>query len=548
MFKIPANTPISLQPLDKDGKALQIMRSWLVGMPGETLSCVGCHEDANSAPPGKRMKAMMKAPLKLTPFYGKARGFSYDREVQPVLDKYCVGCHSPQATHKPEVKALLKGSLRRFPTGNNADRLYREAGLPDFSRPSGSYDAVHPYVRRNGPEGDYHLLTPLEFHADTSPLIQMLEKGHHNVQLDKEAWDRLITWIDLNAPYSGTWSEVRSNKAHIKRRLELRKRYAGVAFNPEAILTPYKKVDNFVMPKPYDASKSVTVSGWPMTSEKAVDAQGDGASQAMDLGDDISLELVKIPSGTFVMGAVNESPMERPVSRVTIDKPFLMGAKEITLEQYRQFDPNYLNGVYDMHNKDQVHRGYYMNHMKFPVIRVSWEKANEYCTWLSNRIGKRVSLPTEAQWEWACRAGSDTPFSYGNLDVDFSQYANLADISKKYLAVSGVNPKPIRNPNRKQNYELKDERFNDRTLHLAPVGSYKANAWGLYDMHGNVAEWTCSDYKPYPYNGSKGECEKKVVRGGSWNDYPARATSSFRLGFPKWQQVYNVGFRIIVNE
>ena len=63
-------------------------------------------------------------------------------------------------------------------------------------------------MRRNGPEGDYHLLTPLEFHADTSELVQMLQKGHHNVQLDEEAWDRIITWIDLNAPYHGTWTEA----------------------------------------------------------------------------------------------------------------------------------------------------------------------------------------------------------------------------------------------------------------------------------------------------------------------------------------------------
>jgi formylglycine-generating enzyme required for sulfatase activity len=90
------------------------------------------------------------------------------------------------------------------------------------------------------------------------------------------------------------------------------------------------------------------------------------------------------------------------------------------------------------------------------------------------------------------------------------------------------------------------------SLHLAPVGTYKPNVWGLKDMHGNVDEWTLSDYVPYPYTDANGkgtaDSVKKVVRGGSWHDRPYRSTSSFRLGFPKWQQVYNTGFRVIVED
>jgi len=237
---------------------------------------------------------------------------------------------------------------------------------------------------------------------------------------------------------------------------------------------------------------------------------------------------------------------------VNIKEPFLMATTEVTLEQYRQFDPDHLNGVYDMHSKDQVLRGYYMNHMKFPVIRVSWEKANAFCAWLSKKTGKRVTLPTEAQWEWASRAGSATPFSYGDLDTDFARYANLADATIKELAVGGINPHPIPKPKDQYNYEPKEGRFCDKVLHLATVGYFKPNAWGLHDMHGNVAEWTRSDYKPYPYADTDGrnddEMIKKVVRGGSWHDRPILSTSSYRLGFPKWQQVYHVGFRVVVEK
>ena len=95
MFKVPANTPIAVQPLDADGRALQVMRSWYTAMPGETLSCVGCHEESNSAPPIRKSRGMaaLQAASEITPWHGPARGFSFAREVQPVLDKFCVGCH-----------------------------------------------------------------------------------------------------------------------------------------------------------------------------------------------------------------------------------------------------------------------------------------------------------------------------------------------------------------------------------------------------------------------------------------------------------------------
>jgi formylglycine-generating enzyme required for sulfatase activity len=120
------------------------------------------------------------------------------------------------------------------------------------------------------------------------------------------------------------------------------------------------------------------------------------------------------------------------------------------------------------------------------------------------------------------------------------------------MAVSGVNPKPINNPNPTVDFELKDPRSDDRTLHLAEVGKFEANPWGLHDMHGNAAEWTRSDYRPYPYDANDGRnsCKEgiKSVRGGSWHDRPFRSTSSYRLGFPAWQRVYHTGFRVVVEE
>jgi len=184
---------------------------------------------------------------------------------------------------------------------------------------------------------------------------------------------------------------------------------------------------------------------------------------------------------------------------------------------------------------------------------VSWDQAMAFCQWLSKRTGKKVVLPTEAQWEWACRAGSATPMFYGGLDSDFSTFANLADASLSKLAVSGVDPQPIANPDKFWDFVPKEARFNDGVLHLAPVGKYQPNAWGLQNTIGNVAEWTMDDYRLYPYqpqtaSACVGAGMRKAVRGGSWSDRPKESRASARWDYPQWQQVYNVGFRIVVVE
>ncbi|MBT3194790.1 MAG: SUMF1/EgtB/PvdO family nonheme iron enzyme, partial [Verrucomicrobia bacterium] len=516
-------------------------------MPGEMLSCIGCHESRDMAPPMKAATAFRRAPSTPEPFYGPMRGFSFAREVQPVLDAYCISCHDGSRemdANGRDKQGRYTAANRIIGTGRSPTKTFREAGIPDLRNPKKAYEAIHPFLRRNGPEGDYHLLTPLEFHANTSELFQMLEKGHHNVNLDAEAWDRLQTWADLNVPRVGTWSEARKDRIPIiERRIELAREYGGVDYNPEEIVPEAKQEITPIVAEPLPQRSEVDVQ------KSVVEAAAVEVSE-LDLGNGVAMKLVTVPAGEFSMGSNDETPVEQPVSRVQIDKPYQMGAMEVTLRQYRQFDPDYLNGVYDMHYKDQVKRGYYMNDMDFPVIRVSWQRAQAFCEWLSKQSGRTVSLPTEAQWEWACRAGTTTPLSYGDLASNFSRKANLSDVTVRQMAVRGVNPRPIQNPDPEWDFKLKDARSNDGALHLAEVGSYEPNAWGLYDMHGNVAEWTQSDYTPYPYRDSDGRnddrAERKVVRGGSWHDRPYRATATFRLGFPKWQRVYNTGFRVVV--
>ncbi|MBN8461170.1 MAG: hypothetical protein J0M04_25380, partial [Verrucomicrobia bacterium] len=229
-FRVPANTPITVQPLDDQGQALQLMRSWMTAMPGEALSCVGCHDSQNSTPPAGIHLALTKPPAEIRPWYGPERGFSFVREVQPVLDRHCAACHDGGNApgHAPP-------DLRAAPPVHPAAT---DPGYNNGTHFSPSYMALRSYVRGHTIESDLHILTPGEFSADTTELIQLLRAGHQGVNLTAEDWDRLITWIDLNTPAHGTWTEiVGPEKVNTQRdrRREMLARYANRSDDPEAI-------------------------------------------------------------------------------------------------------------------------------------------------------------------------------------------------------------------------------------------------------------------------------------------------------------------------
>jgi hypothetical protein len=196
MFRVPANTPVFVQPLDAEGKAQQLMRSWYTAMPGETASCVGCHDRQNSGPPAATPLRRPASPLWIiAPWNGPARGFSFDREVQPVLDRRCVGCH--------DGKGAPRRGFGRHPIDLRAKQLH-----PDYA---GDYSPAYMSCRSTfaapATRPTYHMAVPAEYEADTSPLVQMLKKGHYNVRLTRDEWERLYTWIDFNVPYPANWRE-----------------------------------------------------------------------------------------------------------------------------------------------------------------------------------------------------------------------------------------------------------------------------------------------------------------------------------------------------
>jgi len=571
-FLIPANTPISIQPLDNEGKALQLMRSWMTAMPGETVTCAGCHERQNTAPPIRQTMALAQRPAKIKPWYGPMRGFAYAREIQPVIDRHCVACHdgtkkgsglfcAPHPSGRPGKRVLTPFSC---PDLRGSERIsdYRIHGMAAMGgRFSVGYAELSRFVRRPGLESDYHLLAPMEFHADTTQLVQMLAKGHYGVKLDAEAWDRLVTWIDLNCPYHGTWGEdVGDPGPQRQRRRELLKRYGNVDDDPEAIPEPdpnslYSGPIDPVLPDvPSDVTASnVHCPNWPFDTAEAgrrQEAAGPVRQQAIDLGDGLTVQLVLIPAGEFIMGSACGDRDERPPKKVQIERPFWMGACEVTNRQYAQFDPQHDSHFESMLSACHGVHGHPVNRPEQPVVRVSWVQAMAFCRWLSAKTGQRLSLPTEAQWEYACRAGTATPMHYGDLDSDFSPFANMADAKLSHLARDWyILDKPIENPSKYDDWIPKDSRFDDRAVLSVAPGQYRPNPWGLYDMHGNVAEWTATSYPSHSGRADRRSTPtsdlRKVVRGGSWRDRPKRCTSSFRLSYPSYQSVYNVGFRVV---
>ncbi len=243
---------------------------------------------------------------------------------------------------------------------------------------------------------------------------------------------------------------------------------------------------------------------------------------ALDLGNQVSLKLLKIPAGKFLMGSPANEPghaaNEGPQHEVTISKPFYLGTYEVTVAQFDQFvkDSGYAWG-----------RPTYSFPLRpdHPVCAV-WEDAQEFCKWLSKKTGRTASLPTEAQWEYACRAGTTTAYSFGDDPDYLTEYG--------HFSMDGWDGAGHQSPT------------------FAPVGSFKPNPWGLYDMHGNLYEH-CEDYISTAYSPDDKldpkvliQSNRRVSRGGCWRKSPelcraaARSTVRPGIGGP-WN-----GFRVAV--
>ena len=617
LFKVPANTPIALQPLDENGKEIQLMRSWFTAMPGEILSCIGCHEDQNSISPSRLdpTKVQRMRPREILPWYGPQRGFSFREEVQPVLDRYCVACHHGAGNTDTSGKSG-KSSLSAFDLRGRENITDYSSAYHTGTKGGGwstSYDMLHRFVRRPGMESDYHLLMPTEFAAETTDLYRLLVKGHYGVQLDAESWDRIITWIDLNAPYNGYWHEQGNpdNAAKWNRhRVDVMKLYKSISLDQEKKIpanwdekraslsnrTPCSIIPENPLDSGYQKavlkrldrgeplpdgdriraeeekkSRPLPMAfDWAFDSDQAKKRQADEAEKLF--GDrtkttmtiagpfGVKLDFQLIPRGKFLMGAQSKDTAGHSLQQyddetaciVEMTKPFWMSTTEITNEQFEKFHSNHDSGVESRNGMQFGVRGFYVNGPELPVVRVSWNDAVSFCQWLSEKSGRKITLPTEGQWEYACRAGTSTPFNFGTLETDFGKFANLADHTLRNLICHPYfkEIKPM-DGTKYDHWIPRMDNMTDGGFLTEVPKRYPPNAWGLFDMHGNAAEWTRSLARPYPYSELDGRNDMKdllrprIVRGGSWRDRPMAARSEFRYFYRPWQGVFNVGFRVV---
>ena len=227
MFRVPARTPVYFQALDADGQMVQTMRSWSTLQPGERAACVGCHEDKNQSPPSYTADslAMRGGPKQLQPFYGPTRGFSFPKEIQPILDRHCVSCHRDRSQlawlddpppapedDKPKAFSLRADTTLDVPAKrywSDAYLMLTGARLSDKKKRSAFIaDWNKPLVNWVGAQTAPPMLPPYSFGAAKSRLVKILREGHENAKLSREELDKIACWIDLSVPYCGDYREA----------------------------------------------------------------------------------------------------------------------------------------------------------------------------------------------------------------------------------------------------------------------------------------------------------------------------------------------------
>ncbi|MGE4004247.1 MAG: formylglycine-generating enzyme family protein, partial [Planctomycetaceae bacterium] len=266
----------------------------------------------------------------------------------------------------------------------------------------------------------------------------------------------------------------------------------------------------------------------------------------------IGLAMVRIPAGSFRMGAAagdaDAQDDEKPQHNVTISRSFLMAAGEVTIGQYRRFIEESGHQGAGGYRFDADRRRFVLSDKNgwnrtglnetddHPVVNVSWNDALAFCRWLSKKEGTTYRLPSEAEWEYACRAETTTRFASGDSEDNMFIVGNFAHDAVETLL------RPDDEDNWDDGYPL-----------TAPSGLFQPNRFGLFDMHGNVWEWCQDSYSSSAYGNSKKTDptgpdetgEFRVARGGSWAHAPKTARSSDRMAFKATDRNLLVGFRVV---
>jgi formylglycine-generating enzyme required for sulfatase activity len=369
----------------------------------------------------------------------------------------------------------------------------------------------NPYLKAEPPYKMYYIL--LEQSAtmrdvESLKLQASLSENSGNFELAEQIWIRVL---GVSRADSDAISAIK--RIAIKTSDSVEKPVSLKVNNPQSIgLSRGDEYPQFPLKEFEFETKTVDKTG------KIVNQENHQAKYFKeDLGNNITLEMVQIPGGSFMMGSLESekgrTQDESPQHQVNVPG-FSMGKFVVTQEQYQQImgkNPSYF-----------TQKG-----AKRPVEEVSWNNAVEFCQKLSQKTGREYRLPSEAEWEYACRAGTTTPFHFGEtITTELANY--------KGTSIYASEPKG---------------KHLQRTTDL---GSFPPNAFGLYDMHGNVWEWCQDDwhnnYSNAPKDGSGWTSQSgntKALRGGSWGNIPVYCRSAYRTYNALAYHYFNIGFRVV---
>ena len=395
-----------------------------------------------------------------------ARRIDFAKDIQPILEFNCVACHR-EGYAKGDLRMDDKELLYSFSNGGKSAVV---PGLPDSST----------------------VYTTTVLGPDHDDLMPPKAKGG---PLPKDQIETLRLWISQGARW------------------------------PEGVKLTAKKAEEAAKG---DGIENARVLFEKIKANSKVSAEKEMVGyKELIPGTGVTFDMLPIPSGTFVMGSPESEkgrrPDEGPQHKVKLEA-FWMGKHEVTWNEFELFmfpeeerkrwslkgyDGKGEVGVVDAVSrptKPYVEMSFGMGKDGYPAISMTQHAANKYCQWLSAKTGNFYRLPTEAEWEYACRAGTTTAYSFGDDPSALKEYAWFGD-----------------------NSDFKYQK----------VGKKKPNPWGLHDMHGNVAEWTLDQYTPDYYGAIKEAVAMEpwnkaskpyphVVRGGSWDDDPARLRSAER--------------------
>lgn len=293
--------------------------------------------------------------------------------------------------------------------------------------------------------------------------------------------------------------------------------------------------------------------------QRGLESQRKAGDRKVLTVDGIDYAFCWCPAGEFMMGSPEDETnrnADEKQHKVTL-KGFWLLETEVTQEMWQSVmgnNPSYFQkGVFVQ--EDNTYN------MQRPVENVSWEDCQKFCQELSKKLNRKIQLPTEAQWEYACRAGSKTPFNNNSNNLNYeANYNNRSTLSTVVSSTRlnfaivystlTLDPTPVIHPDSPLQLKKSLDDIMDETVQVA---KFKANAWGLYDMHGNVWEW-CSDYYDENYYAksptndpeNRTACSSHVIRGGSWNTYDLDCRSACRSKAMSDQRNKDLGLRVLL--